>query len=268
MHTTATRTITILAIILFSLTMTALAQRGQDIHAIQGVDWGLIEANGRRVQRSPAYINVDRRTSRLSGNTGCNEMFGNVVVRGDRINFTSLGSTRRACRPEAGGLPEATLVRLLERVVRYQIGTNQQLRLIDRRGVTVLKFRPTRHENGGDAGTQRRLENHRWVLESIGNRRTFAPIRGVFINFDREKRGVGGDTGCNVFGGSYTADRDTIRITDVMSTMRACEEGNKMQVERDLLDGMRRADRYRLDDDRLFLYQGTHLLLTFRGERK
>ncbi|MDI1241343.1 MAG: META domain-containing protein, partial [bacterium] len=94
-----------------------------------------------------------------------------------------------------------------------------------------------------------------------------APIRGVFINFDSSKRSVGGNTGCNVFGGSYAASRNTISMKDLISTMRAFAEGGKMQTERELLDGLRRADTFGItSDNRLKLYDKGRLLLTFRGE--
>jgi heat shock protein HslJ len=50
--------------------------------------------------------------------------------------------------------------------------------------------------------------------------------------------------------------------------MRACVEDNKMSVEREMLDGLRAARKYEIRDDRLYLYRGSELLLTFRGEDK
>lgn len=35
---------------------------------------------------------------------------------------------------------------------------------------------------------------------------------------------LGGSSGCNVYGGSYSFEIDKLRIFDVFSTMRACEE--------------------------------------------
>ena len=106
------------------------------------------------------------------------------------------------------------------------------------------------------------------MLESIRDRKTFAPIKGAFINFDAAKGSAGGNSGCNVFGGEYTVNGEKIAITDVVSTMRACIEDDKMAVERDLFDGLRTANRFEISDGRLRLYRGRTLLLTFRGERK
>jgi heat shock protein HslJ len=112
------------------------------------------------------------------------------------------------------------------------------------------------------------LEDRKWMLETIGNRRSTVSVRDAFVNFDDQKRSAGGNTGCNVYGGSYTTRNATISITEIMSTMRACEEGDRMDVETALLNGLRNANRYEIRDDRLYLYRGNNLLLTFRGERK
>jgi heat shock protein HslJ len=50
--------------------------------------------------------------------------------------------------------------------------------------------------------------------------------------------------------------------------MRACEEDDRMSVEREFLGGLRSATRFDLEDGRLMLYRGNELLLAFRGEKK
>jgi heat shock protein HslJ len=59
-----------------------------------------------------------------------------------------------------------------------------------------------------------------------------------------------------------------LRITETISTMRACIEDERMQVEREFLDGLRRTDRYEIRVNKLILYQGRNLLLTFEGRKK
>lgn len=36
---------------------------------------------------------------RVAGSTGCNRYFGSAIIDGDRLSFSQLGSTRRACVP-------------------------------------------------------------------------------------------------------------------------------------------------------------------------
>lgn len=112
------------------------------------------------------------------------------------------------------------------------------------------------------------LEDRKWVLQQIGNQVNVRALPEAFVNFDANKRSAGGNSSCNVFGGSYTAAGDRIRITDVVSTMRACIEDYRMTVERQFLDGLRDANRYEIRDGLLRLYRDRRLLLTLRGERK
>lgn len=247
---------------LFAITtilgLTAAAQdRGLD-----SVKWELTRVNNRTVTNSPAYIELDVANRRFTGNTGCNQMFGPVRVNGVRITFSNIGTTKRMCKLMPGSVPEHTIVRSLENTVSYTIN-GRVLTFYDRKGRIEMQFRRDAQPNGRVG-----LEDRKWMLESIGNRKTFAAINGAFVAFDEKRRSAGGDSGCNSYGGSYTARNQAINITDIISTMRACEEGNRMEVQRSLFDGLRDANRYEIRDGRLFLYRGSKLLLTFRGERK
>lgn len=266
MRSTAIRTISFLALILFAATA-VLAQRD----GLAETRWNLIEVNGRRVVGSIAFIELNSNLTRFTGSTGCNNMFGRVSVRASRIKFSGIGRTRRYCKMIAGSVPEAEFIRTLDKAARYE-QSGRQLRLTDRRGRTLLRFRADEHatpepDPDGDPGRVD-LEDRRWMLETIGTRMTPVAVQGVFINFGERQNSAGGNTGCNVFGGSYTKSGTSLAIRDIISTMRACEEDNKMQVERDFLDGLRRTNRYEIRQGMLYLYRNQELLLTFRGERK
>jgi heat shock protein HslJ len=130
-----------------------------------------------------------------------------------------------------------------------------------------LKFKGTEKTNPED-NTSLRLENRKWVLESIKSRRLPKIETQPFINFDKSKSSAGGNTGCNVFGGNYSVTRDTIAITNIVSTMRACIEDERMNVERQFKNGLENANRFEIKDGKLNLYQNRILLLTFRAENK
>ena len=226
-----------------------------------GVRWDLGKVNNRVAHNSSAFIEIDITNGRFTGNGGCNQMFGSARINGSRIVFSNVGLTRRMCKLLPGAVPENNVVRALESAVRYQIN-GRVLTFYDRRGRAVLQFRRnvTRPEKTG-------LADRKWMLETIGTRRTFVAVKDAFVVFDEQKRSAGGNSGCNVYGGSYSERNGSISITEIMSTMRACEEGDKMEVERSLLNGLRNANRYEIRDGRLRLYRGSNLLLTFRGER-
>jgi len=254
---------------LLGLMLIAVAAASAQRQSLANAEWKLMEAYGQRARQTNAMLDFGRDLSRFTGNGGCNRIFGPVTVTAERMRFGQIGSTKMMCKLVPGSIPEATVLRGLKATRKYSIARGE-LTLMDNRGRVLLRFQRSGSDdgNGGGNGQANRLDDQRWALEQIGNRQTFAPIKGVFINFDSSKRSVGGNTGCNVFGGSYTTSRNKISMTELFSTMRACEEGGKMQTEKELLDGLRRADTFEIRDNRLRLYDSGRLLLTFRGERK
>jgi len=267
MKTFLRRSVSIFGFLILAVSA-ATAQR----QSLGNAEWKLTEAYGQRARQTNAKLDFTDDLTRFTGNGGCNRIFGPVTITADRMRFGQIGSTRMMCKLAPGSIPETTVLRGLNATRRYSIARGV-LTLMDNRGSVLLRFqrgdRDPGNGNGGGNGQANRLDDQRWVLEQIGNRQTLVAIRGVFINFDTAKRSVGGNTGCNVFGGSYTASRTTISMTDLISTMRACIEDGKMQTERELLDGLRRADTFEItNDNRLKLYDNGRILLTFRGEAK
>ena len=63
---------------------------------------------------------------------------------------------------------------------------------------------------------------------------------------------VGGSTGCNSYGGPYSADGDTIEFGQISSTMRACPPPADA-VERAYLAALEQVARWRTDDEELVL---------------
>lgn len=243
----------------------AVSARNGDLNGIQ---WTLAYANGRSVVNSSAFFEIERSGRRFAASTGCNRMFGEVDVRGRSIDFSSIGTTKMMCKLPAGSITEFSFLRGLDKADSFAINGNI-LHLFDRSGRTIMRFmRLVKLPPVESVPSRPRLGEKRWMLESIGTKRTLAPFNGVFLNFDPVRKSVGGSSGCNVFGGEYAETGSRLRIRKVVSTMRACIEDGKMSVERELFDGLRAADRYEIKDGRLFLYKGRRLLLTFGGEAR
>ena len=227
--------------------------------------WELTQINGARVYSSKAYLEIDDTEKRFTGNAGCNRMFGDLSIRGRNINFSNIATTKMLCNERGVMKLEMDFTRALERVTRFE-KTGNNLSLYARNRL-VLKFKGAQKTDQDD-NSAIKLEDKKWVLESIKNRNLPEIEINPFINFDREKKSAGGNTGCNVFGGSYTASGDTIRIFDIISTMRACIEDERMDVERQFKNGLENANRYEIQGRKLQLYRNKTLLLTFRAENK
>ena len=234
---------------------------------IYSIQWTLTHANGKEVMNSSAYFEIDADQTKFTGNTGCNRMFGTISVTDNRIAFSNVGTTKMMCKLSAGSVPENVFLRALSKTFRYA-NTGNTLQFYDRRGRAVLRFKRLVKQAPEEPTTSNtKLDDRKWVLESIKNRKTFVAIKGMFVSFDPQKGSAGGNSGCNVFSGDYSATKSKLEITGIILTMRACTEGG-MDVEREFLDWLRDTDRYEIKDGRLFLYDGNKLLLTLRGEAK
>jgi len=225
-----------------------------------GVRWQLTEINGQKIYNSKAFFEASK--SKISGNAGCNRMFGEVnLAKNGTIDFSRIGSTRMFCSEKGVMRLESDLLKALDKATSYRQNGNN-LSLYSGRRV-ILKFKVSETSNSGA-----KLEDKKWVLETVKNRSLPKVETVPFINFDSAKKSAGGNTGCNSFGGSYESNGATIRIFDLISTMRACIEDERMNVEREFKDGLQNADRFEISNGKLKLYRNKTLLLTFRGEEK
>jgi heat shock protein HslJ len=256
--------ITLLAVIcLSSIGIFAQNRAKNDLSATR---WNLAEINGRRVAGSNAYLEIERAQNRFGGNAGCNRMFGEVAVRGRNIDFGRVGTTRMLCG-EAGAMRlETDLTKALENVTRFE-KTGGTLKLYAKNRF-VLKFQAAASDDPSGNPNVPTLEGRKWVLETIGGRKLPAVETVPFIIFNAAEKSAGGDTSCNVFGGNYAANGSRLSITNVISTMRACIEDERQNVERDFKNGLEKTNRYEIVKGRLYLYQGQTLLLSLRGENQ
>ena len=229
--------------------------------------WKLVQLDGSRVvEVSRAYLELNLAKTRFTGHTGCNRMNGAVDIRGRRIDFSNVATTKMACVEPRARRVETGFVRALENVDRFR-QTGNSLELLDRNRVVARLTAMTKQIP--DDGPQRvDLEDRTWMLEAIKGVAVSKAGRTAFVVFDKNKGSAGGNSSCNVFGGSYTSKGRTLNITEVISTMRACVEDERMSIEREFLDGLRQANRYDIERGKLMLYRNQRLLLTFQGERK
>lgn len=233
-------------------------------HNLTRYAWELTRLNGRNMPDSNALINFDSARKGISGNAGCNRMFGSYSVNGRSIKFSKIGTTKMFCAKPGVMKEEADFTRALSAATRYSISGNR-LRIYSGRR-EVLEFE---RQLPGISLMSDSLARKKWYLDGQKAPRAGASKDSAFIVFDKEKGSAGGNTGCNVFGGSYKVDNDqAISITEVISTMRACIEDDRMNVERKFLSGVRDATRYHIENDKLSLYNGRTLLLTFTGYDK
>lgn len=229
--------------------------------------WNLIEINGEKIESSKASIELNLTEKRFVGNAGCNQMFGEIEINKNEIKFTGIGATKMFCSQEGVMKQETDFLKALGQTTRYaQLGATLEFYAENN---LVLKFTSTHAKVSDDANSvNTKLEDKKWILVEIAGKLVPKVEETPFIVFDKTKSSAGGNTGCNSFGGTYKTDGNNISITEIISTQRACVEDERMNIERALLDGLQKANRFEIKAGKLHLYRGDSLLLTFSGEPK
>ena len=228
-------------------------------HELTGTKWQLTHIDGKVVATNKAFLEFDPDHTRFSGNAGCNRMFGDVKFAGRLVDFGSIGTTRMACVDSDSNRIERSFTSNLENVKRFRVN-NSALELLNG-GRVLLRFTAAKQEAP-------RLESRKWVVEEIGGKTLRVKGIAPFVVLDQSKASAGGDTGCNVFSGSYAASGNTIRIFDTVSTMRACVEDERMTTERQFMGALQNANRFEIRGNRLLLYRGNKLLMKLNGAAK
>ena len=244
------------------LTLGVFAQ-GADLGAKH---WQLTYLNGKAVGQTKAYMEIDPPAGRFNGNAGCNRMFGSVKIDGRSVAFSGVGMTRMACIDSNVMKLEGDFAKALEQATRYRVsGSELSIYAGDKR---IIRLRASADTPASAPSTATKLEDKKWVLESIGGTPAGEVGKQVFINFDAAKGSAGGNSSCNTFGSNYTVKGNSLAFKGIISTMRACIEDNRMSTERSFLDGLQKTDRYEIKDGMLNLYKGDILLLALRSENK
>lgn len=104
------------------------------------------------------------------------------------------------------------------------------------------------------------LAHTSWELSSITyfkGEETPKPVTLVF----REPGQLGGTSGCNSYGATYTLSKKTLKFELGMATQMACMPG--MDTEKKFFEVMRETDAYELKGDELYLKKNDKVLAIF-----
>ncbi len=113
-----------------------------------------------------------------------------------------------------------------------------------------------------DTVSQSPLTGTVWVLQSINGFQMEAEIQKTpSLSFSDTALRVGGNGGCNGFGGDYTLKGKQIKFGRMLSTMMYCEHGS--QTEKAYLAALGKVDAYKIEGDKLYLLSGETTMLEF-----
>ena len=190
--------------------------------------------------------------SRVAGSGGCNRYTSSYAVEGEAITFSRVLSTRRFCEAEGVMDQERAYFDALETASRFELSGSQ----------LTIEY--------GDGGRlifihADVLGGSQWRLVSYGAPGAETPViagSAVTLVFSGAE-GAGGTGGCNVFGGSYAVDEDTISFSEIFSTQRFCMESGVMDQERAYFEALESAVRFELFGDQLIIVYGDGQQLVF-----
>ena len=93
------------------------------------------------------------------------------------------------------------------------------------------------------------LPQGKWQLDGYYFKRKIVyPIdkKAITLNINEDGK-LGGRSGCNVYGGSYAFEKEVLKISDIFSTMMACDEMT-MAFEQTFYSVLISATDFRLDN--------------------
>jgi heat shock protein HslJ len=147
----------------------------------------------------------------LHGTAGCNSYFSSYMIEDDTLTIGAIGSTEMWC--EEMMEQEMAFLELLQNASKFEL-TPSSLII---------------HAPGGDLtfglAEQTSLEGIKWTLNSIaqGDVVDSTPIdKDIYIQFNDGQ--AQGNAGCNGFFGSYKIDGDTLTLSEMGTTLMACDE--------------------------------------------
>jgi heat shock protein HslJ len=113
----------------------------------------------------------------------------------------------------------------------------------------------------GSPGPSQNLSGTEWNLVEMDGHPPLAEGGPLTIGFENGDH-VGGNSGCNSYGGVYAVDGSSMVISDLVSTLRACA-GPLNEQEAEFLRALGEAAAYEISNGRLMLKDGGGTVLVF-----
>jgi heat shock protein HslJ len=123
--------------------------------------------------------------------------------------------------------------------------------------VVALSFSALSMDHSSDGS----LFGKKWKLTEISG--TAIKPGNAYIEFDGETRKYSGNGGCNRIAGGFTITGMNIKLSQGISTKRACIDKESQKVETDFLKSLQAVTRFEVQDKTLRLFAGGQQVLTF-----
>ena len=189
--------------------------------------WNLTALNGQAVAPSTTahLLFTAGQINRVSGSTGCNRLTGAYELSGaNSIKFLPLAVTKMACPDINNNETESKFLAALQQATEWSATTDE---LVFSNGATVV----ARLQGVKPATAEEKKLNGSWELTYIsGQKIAFTglfPDKKPTISFNLPSPLVNGNGSCNGYGGKLKVDGNKITVSNIISTMMACEGGGE-----------------------------------------
>lgn len=234
-----------------------VVQNGIDLGPLNGGTWYLVSIADQPVlagsQVTAAFaIDASSFTGQISGSAGCNEY---SAVIAEQFSIQLPAQTMKMCAEPKGVMEqESAYLSALPQATGYALA-GDQLVIHTRAGNLVYTATPP---VGADQSAL--LAGRTWYLTAINS--TAALAGDVPTAFFDPQGSLTGQGGCNTYNGSYTTDRDALKVSGLASTKKACPE-EQMAQENAFLTSLQNAATFLVDGVRLTIFAADGSILYF-----
>ena len=182
---------------------------------------------------------------KIAAQAGCNQLFGNLAIDGDKFVVTAMGSTDMGCE-QARMDQDSWLGEFLTGKPAWKLSGNE---LTLTSGQTELKLLDRSVAEPG-----RKLAGPKWTVTSLldGEAASSVPSGVLAVLTFSDDGKVSGNTGCNILTGDAKVNGDKVTFGQMITTKRMCIEPAG-PVEGHVLSVVQGEVSWRIDGDRLVL---------------
>jgi heat shock protein HslJ len=196
----------------------------------------------------------------INGFSGCNQFFGEIAIDGRNITISGVGGTEMACLDPG----------VMEQESAYYSALTSAT-TITRDGDTLVigyeggELRYTMEQPTPDpllTGTEWQLNS--FITGETAEGAASSLIAGTTITLlFNEEGSMGGHGGCNSYGSQYQVDGETITISDLVSTLMACEAEGVTEQETTYLSALGTVETFAIEGNQLTIkYPGGALVFS------
>ncbi|MBN2471326.1 MAG: META domain-containing protein [Anaerolineae bacterium] len=209
---------------------------------LANTQWNLVTLGGADAAGDTWPTLMFSADGQASGNTGCNIFRTTYTSEGDALSFDErIITTRRACASAVVSAQEQAYLAALASAATYAF-VDDQLTILYGDGEALAFVR------------QFSLAGTTWQLDMLDDAAVIAGS-AITLTFDDEGR-VSGSGGCNTYSGSYVVDGEALMLSQIASTLRACQDAGVGEQEQAYFAALDGATGYVLTGDTLTITYG------------